>query len=454
MPPPPPVSQDFSAPAVGTMGKKGFPKKIVLILLAVFLIFAFVFAAVRFLGTEKRPSGEIVWWGLWEEESTISPLIAEYQQQNPKVTVKYVKQAPQDYRERLINSLARGAGPDIFSFHNSWGPMFAEEFDSLPAAVMSAGEYSQTFYSSISSDLINSTGIIGIPIGYDAIVLYVNEDIFSSLGKTPPATWDDLRQVAIELTQKDEEGTILQAGVSLGRTENVDHWPEILALMMIQNEVDLSNPTGKLAEDALTFYTLFSSVDGVWDETLPPSTVAFAAGKLAMYFGPSWRAFEINQQNPELKFSTVAVPQLPKSSGLQDDVSFSTYWANGVWARSPNKEIAWDFLKFISSADSLEKIYQNASRTRAFGQPYPRVDMGERLAAHPVVGAVIAQAPYGRSWYLSSRTFDGPTGINSQIIKYFEDAVNAVNSGTPATRALEPVSAGVLQVLSQYGILR
>ena len=216
----------------------------------------------------------------------------------------------------------------------------------------------------------------------------------------------------------------------------------------------MGNPTGKLAEDALNFFTIFSSVDGVWDATLPPSTIAFSSGKVAMYFGPSWRAFEIRQQNPNLRFKTVALPQLPKSSPGEPDISYATYWAEGVWARSKSREAAWEFLKFLTSSESLEKMYQNAAQSRLFGEPYPRVDMAPLLSSDPILGALVSQAPNAESWYLASRTFDGPTGINFQIAKYFEDAINAVNAGTQASKALATTAEGVKQVLSQYGLSR
>ncbi|MFI5205627.1 MAG: extracellular solute-binding protein, partial [Candidatus Paceibacterales bacterium] len=284
--------------------------------------------------------------------------------------------------------------------------------------------------------------------------LYINEDIFDKAGKTPPTTWDDLRTVARELTVKDDQGVITQSGVALGRTENVDHWPEILALMMLQNGVDLANPTGKQAEDALTFFTVFSSVDGVWDATLPSSTQAFAAGKVAMYIGPSWRAFDILQQNPNLKFKTVPIPQLPKDNPQQPDITYATYWAEGVWARSANKAVSWDFLKFLSTQDSQQKLFANESKVRDFGEPYPRVDMGNLLTSHPVLGSIITQAPGAQSWYLASRTFDGPTGINTQLANYFGDAINAVADGKQsATQALATAATGVAQVLAQYKLV-
>ncbi|MCK4588729.1 hypothetical protein KAT60_02840, partial [Candidatus Woesebacteria bacterium] len=88
-----------------------------------------------------------------------------------------------------------------------------------------------------------------------------------------------------------------------------------------------------------------------------------------------------------------------------------------------------------------------------FGEPYPRTEMQELLVTDPIVGSIISQAPDAQSWFLQSRTFDGPTGINSQINKYYEDAINAVNSGVRADRALETVASGVSQILSQYGLV-
>src|SRR3989344_434031 len=434
--------------------KKSFPK--FLLIIPLLLIFALVVFGISRLISSRRiaPSanGEITWWGLWEDDSTMNPLIEEYQQKNPSVKIKYVSQSPQDYRERLINSLAKGTGPDIFQFHNSWTPMIRPELDPLPASVMSSSDFSQTFYPVAVSDLTSGTGILGIPLEYDSLALYINENIFEKAAKSPPKTWDEFRQLAINLTVKDDKGIIQQSGTALGRVENVDHWPEIVALMMMENGVKMGNPTGKLANDALTFFSLFSRVDRVWDETLPPSTIAFAAGKVAMYFGTSWRAHEIKQQNPRLRFKTVPVPQIPQEESEKTNLTYATYWVQGVWTRSKLKKQAWDFLKYMSEKDTLEKFYQNASKIRSFGEAYPRVDMASLISSDPILVAFVAQAPFAKSWYLASRTFDGPTGINSQINKYFEDAVNAtVRTGSPG-ESLNTVSSGVNQVLSRYGI--
>jgi multiple sugar transport system substrate-binding protein len=417
------------------------------------LVLVFIFRGILSKGSQIKEA-TLTWWGLWEDDSIVTPIINEYQQKNPKIKIKYIRQSKQDYRERLTNALAKGTGPDIFRFHNTWVPMFKNELDVLPASVMSAAEYAQTFFPIASSDLTNGVGLVGIPLEYDGLTMFVNEDIFTLAGKIPPTNWNDFRNVAVDLTIKDDQGIITQAGAALGRVENVDHWQEILGLMMLQNGANLAKPIGVAAEGALSFFTLFSSSLGVWDATLPPSTSAFAAGKLAMYFGPSWRAFEIKEQNPNLKFKAVPVPQLAKEGTRMQNVAYASYWAEGVWARGKNKQVAWDFLKFLSSKESLQKMYQSASQVRLFGEPYSRIDMAQLLATDPILGPIMADAANAQSWYLASRTYDGPTGINSQISKYFEDCINSVNSGTnPVNKALETAANGVAQVLSQYGLV-
>lgn len=429
-------------------------KKTVVIVsvVAVLLLFlVLIISLIRSRGSVGS-SGEVVWWGLWEEESVVNPLIEEFQRENPKIKITYKKQSPQDYRERLVNSLARGEGPDIFRIHNSWVPMFRNELDVLPTNIMSASEFAQTFYPVAVSDLTTEKGTVGIPLEYDGLALFINEDLFSANGKNPPSNWDEVRVLARELTKVDESGVITQAGIAMGRTENVDHWQEILGLLMLQNGVNLNNPTGTLAEGALDFFTIFSKGDHVWDATLPPSTVFFSSGNLAMYIGPSWRAFEIQQMNPGLKFKTVPIPQLAKEGQSSPDVNYATYWVESVWNRSKSKEAAWKFLQFLSKKDTMEKFYKNSSLVRTFGEPYSRVEMAELLKGHPILESVILGAPNAESWYLASRTFDGPTGINSQIGKYFEDAINFVNDRGNSQDALTTVAAGVSQVLGQYGL--
>lgn len=464
-PAPLPITANAEPPAgINPPGQRGghplwrpFRRFLPFIVIGILMLFTLLTAVVlmsRQGGDKTSKKAEIVWWGLWEEESVVKPLIAKYEVSHQNISIRYIKQSPQDYRDRLNSSLARGAGPDIFRFHNTWVPMLKSELAAIPSEVISTSSFSQTFYPVATQDLIKESQIFGIPLMIDGLALLVNEEMFEQGKVAFPSSWEELRAAALGLTQRNEQNQITQAGVALGTTGNTDHWQDILSLMFLQNGADLVNPTGKRAEDALEFYTVFTMLDKVWDETLPPSTLAFESGKLAMYFAPSWRTFEIRAANPSLRFKVLPVPQLPKSSPEGKDITWASFWVEGVWGRSKVKKEALEFLKFISGKEQMEEIYASAAKSDLFREPPARRDLAATLLDDPFVGPYIKQSENARSWYLAGNTYDGPTGVNSRISKYFEDAVNKVRRGETPASALKTVEQGIQQVLGSYGVAR
>lgn len=462
--PPPPPTISGSVPSTPPSGDSKSeiqpPKsssgagKIVKILLAVLVVLGLVggaalayfnfFANSDSSTTPRSGSGApvkettIAYWGLWEGESVYREVFDEFEAENPGVKIAYTMQSPTDYRERLLSELVRDQGPDIFRFHNTWTPMFRGRMDYLPSSVMTEDDYQNTFFPVIYEDLGSLEGIVGIPLMIDGLGLYYNKTMFATAGIQPPQTWDQLRQAAQQLTIK--QGTAIErGGIALGTANNVDNYSDIIGLMLLQNNANPGNPTNSLAKDAIDYFLLFTKTDQVWDTALPPSTFAFANEKVAMMIGPSWRAHEIAAINPELEFAILPVPQLPSS-----DVSWASYWVEGVSQASPNKALAWKLLEFMSRPESLRKIYTAASNERLFGNPFPRIDMVDQVIGDPYVGAYVEQAVSAKSWPMAGRTLDN--GINDRIIKYYEDAINA--GATPAS--LETVANGVTRVLADY----
>ena len=443
------ANSGFSPTSLGPI-KGGFGKKIGIILAALLLVIIVLFAISKIKtsrGGLVGKKGEITWWGLQDEASVVQPLIDEYEKDNPKIHITYIKQSNQDYRVRLSNSLASGKGPDIFEIHNSWPAMFSAELEAMPGSVMSAEDYSKTYYPVIANDMTTPGGIVGIPLEFDALTLYVNQSIFASAAKTTPKLWDDVIDLATSLTQRDPQGNIIQSGAALGITENIDYWPEIVALMMLQNGASLAVPNTPEGVQALTVYTQFDSPLQVWSGILPPSTIAFAQGKVAMYFGPTRKAPEIAKTNPSLRFRTITLPQLIKNKPEEPDSSYATYWVQSVWNRSVNKDEAWEFLKFISSKDSLEKLQDARVAVSGVGMPYPRIDMNLLQVNDPILGSVIALAPQAKSGYLYDMTYDGVDGINTQVDNLFAEAIKLRGSQP----ALDETAKGLSKVYASFG---
>ncbi|QQS39044.1 extracellular solute-binding protein [Candidatus Woesebacteria bacterium] len=417
------ANQDF-------VGKKK-KKPPVLIIFAIFLLvivgLLFAILLTKNRGTEETTEptdteGEIVWWGL-EDANIYKSVITKFESENKNTKITYIQQSPDNYRERLTNSLAKGSGPDVFAYHNSWVPMFRGELDIMPSFVMGAQEFADTYYPIIAADLTRSDGVVGLPLEYDGLVLYMNEDIFASAGKSPPVTWDEFRNLARELTQKDKQGNIIQSGVSLGPTQNMDHWQELIAFMIFQNHGTPSNPGSSEASEALAYYIKLKN-DGNWSDLLPQSTVAFANGQVAMYFGTTKSVTAIVKTNPDLNFKSIPLPQLRRDDPLEPDLSYASYWVQGVWKRSLSRGVAWRFLDFISQPDNLEDVNDQSVAINKVGKPYPIVNMAQLLKNDMFSANLINLAPFARSWYLADMTYDGNTGINAQFADLYEPIIN------------------------------
>lgn len=426
-------------------------KKIIIIVLSLAIILGFLFwrfgPGISFFKGNQQGPMQLTYWGLWEDDNLIRPLISEYQKQNPNVTINYVKQSSTNYRTRVQTQVREGVGPDVFRIHNSWLPMFESDLAPAPEDVFSLADYKSIFYPVAVDSFVKQNLIYGAPMEIDGLALFYNEEILNGVGGKPPKNWQEFIDLATKMTVKDASG-IKTAGAAIGSTGNVDHWSDILGLLLLQQPgVDLNNVATPQVVEVLKFYTGFVTDPRrkTWDVNLPSSTQMFASNRLGFYFAPSWRAHELRVANPNLKFKVVGVPQL--SSGKT--VAYASFWGETVSKNSKNITEAWKFVKFLTSEEAEKLAYREASQVRLFGEPYSRISLTSELVNDPIVGAFVTQGSNYKFWYLSSNTFDNP-GINDAMIKYWEDGINATLAGQDPQGVLQTVNQGVKQVLDQY----
>lgn len=392
---------------------------------------------------------DLTWWGSEHDTRVYENLIREYQEKNPNVSIKYEKLSKTDYRERLSSALAAGKGPDIFEIHNTWPAMFKSHLSKIPSSIMSNDEYKKSFYPIVSTNFALGNGYVAIPLEYDAITLFINEEIFASGAKEPPTSWDDLRALSVLLTQKDPRGQIVQAGAALGITDNVEYWPDVFGLMLLQNKVNPLKPEGVFAEDVFSFYRVFNKKS--WDDTMPPSTEAFSKGKLAMYFGPTREAINIVKNNPEIRFRTVKLPQLARNNPNDQEYSYATYWAQSVSSKSKVQKEAWNFLKFMSQPDSLTKINLNIKSFETFERAYPRPEMNTPNMEDRILGSIIQVANGAVSSFLADHTNDGESGINSKVNDLYKKLIDKWESRGEKT-FVQALAKDLVLALSAFGI--
>ncbi len=451
-PPEPPPSFDGEPPhSEPSQFEQNRTKYLVIGAAAIFFVIILILI-LRFVFAGKQPEKvSLIYWGLWEEQEIMQPMIDQYKKDNPTVEVQYQKMTPNDYKDKLIARSKSNQGPDIFRFHNTWIPELKEVVSPLPQSVMSNGEYERTFYKIHLKDLKIDDRYYGIPLSVDGLVLVYNDNLFKKAGiTTAPTTWEDVLKYAPNLTVKDREGQIITSGIALGTTNNIEHFSDNFALFLVQNGGNIRKLDSGEAVGALQSYRSFAEpgAQQSWNETMPNSINAFIQEKVAMIIVPSWEILTIQKANPDLAIKVVPVPVLPGSR----PISIASYWVEGVSKFSVHQNEAWKFLQYLSQKEQMTKLYELQAKTRRFGFPYSRTDLASLLIADPYLGAVIKQAENDSfvSVPMISRTYDN--GLNDDIIKYIENAINAAVQGVAYQEAMQTAKQGVDQVFSRFQI--
>ncbi len=437
-------------------------KKLIMILGGGVLVLLIVL--VLFLRKPKEEEKIVLnYWGLWESEEIMNGVISDYETKHPNITINYKRNQLESYRTRLASRLAKSEtegleNVDIFRIHNTWIPMFRNYLEAVPTDKVSSVGLDIDFFDVYATDLKENGKWVSVPLMYDGLAMFYNKDLLEKAGIGIPKSWWELQEAAIQLTTKDERGIIQTAGAGIGTAnDNVEHWSDILGLMTKQNGIDFAKNinTDENLGDALKFYASFAkSAQNVWDETLPNSLELFASGKLAFYFGDSWRVFDLANLNKSLNYGITVMPQLQVNGDITDkdaeltNIHWASYWTEGVNNKSKHKEVAWDFLEYLSSKEVLEKLYAAESQTRAFGEIYPRKSMMSELKDNPKVWPFVSVADKATSWYLASST--GDDGVNAEMQKYFTDAVNGLSSYADNDDVMTALKNGISQLQQKY----
>ncbi|HOX96368.1 MAG TPA: sugar ABC transporter substrate-binding protein [Candidatus Woesebacteria bacterium] len=454
---PPPPSYQAPASVKAPKTKSSFPKIIIPVLIGALVIAGIVFGLSKiFSGQSSTKSASttqtvtLTYYGLWESSAVMKPVIDEFEKENPTIKISYQLQSSQDYQDRVKTALESQNSPDIVRLHSTWLPLLAKDLFPAPTNSVSATEISTNFYPVVAKTLVSGTSVYGVPMTMEGLALYINTSMFQQKSLDFPKTWPDVLNAARMLKEVDPQtGKITRAGIALGNTANVEHWSDIVSLMLLQAGVKLTDPKGPEVTSTLQYYVDFVNKNHVWDDTLPPSVTAFANEKVAMVIAPSYRAIDIKTINPSLSWQTVSVPQLPDS----DTVNWATYWFEGVSKNSKHPQEAWKFLSFLASAKAQQLLFDSATTDREFPQPPANKAVASIAQKNSIVAPYILSMDTARTFYTAGSTHDSKTALNSRLIKYLEDAVNAFVQNQNTTQSTETLSNGFNQVLSSYGLV-
>ena len=175
-----------------------------IVLLAIFgavgvgavLIFALATA-----GSGGGGTGAVKIWGTFDKNA-ISAVIRQAADKDSRLLqVTYEQRDPATYESDLTNALAAGTGPDLFFLRSDYVMRDSDKVFIIPYANFSQSQFTNTFADG-ASPYLASSGVVGVPILIDPLVMYWNRDSLAAAGIAIGHTWHGSRQPSKACTRR------------------------------------------------------------------------------------------------------------------------------------------------------------------------------------------------------------------------------------------------------------
>ena len=310
---------------------------------------------------------KLVYWTHWEQNPDFNKWYETKGKEFAKKSgyeVEVVTIPYQGYEAKYLAAfMGKSGAPDFFNgMAHQWCGQYdfcdkmpddlAKLWDeNLPKYMLSMGKWKNVRY--------------GIPIEHGNFqMMYINVDLFKKAGLNPdkpPKTFDEWLTAMKKLTVLDAKGEPTQVGFAIrhkghpvGIADKFLPFAHAWGARMLSPNLDKATGYANSPEmvAALTFFGDLVTKDKVASLALGNPEDAFGQKRAAVIFRESWFFGWVKKNAPDVNFKVYALPCAKTCPGA--GALFP--WTNLVYRNSPNKQVAWDFMRFISNAkDDLEQ---------------------------------------------------------------------------------------------------
>jgi multiple sugar transport system substrate-binding protein len=312
-------------------------------------------------------SKKLVYWTHWEQNPEFNKWYEAKGKEFAKKSgyeVEVVTIPYQGYEAKYLAALVgRSGAPDIFlGMTHQWCGQY-DFCDKMPADLEKTWQGALPRYMIPWGQWKNAT--YGIPIEHGNFQqMYLNADLFKKAGLNPdkpPAKLDEWLEAMKKLTVLDAKGEPTQVGFAIrhkghpvGITDKFLPFAHAYGARMISPAHDRAAGFANSPEmvEALAFFGDLVNKHKVASTSLGNPEDAFGQKRAAVIFRESWYFGWLKKNAPDMTFRVVALPCGKACPGAGNLFP----WSNLVYKNSPNKQVAWDFMRFISNPkDDLEQ---------------------------------------------------------------------------------------------------
>lgn len=359
-----------------------------------------VSATAAMLGSSAAWAVEIEYWQYFFDArvSAMEQLIENFEAANPDITVKMTHFPYADYRTKVAAAVPAGEGPDVVQLFYGWLNDYVEAqlIQPLPADAFPPEKIEAEFFPMVAA-MRDGDNYWALPTAVRSLALFYNERLFDEAGiETPPATLDELVEVAKKLTKRDGAGNLTQVGITAGMNAQDHHWfREVLIRQMggepYMDDYHKVNYATDAGEKALDFYIGLVKDHGVTAfGFMDEPQAAFKAGRAGMHIDGSFRIGSLNKTRG-LKWGVTELPA--NADGKR--FNYSSYWVNAITTKAEGEkyDAAVKFMAYITSDEAMQIWLDVVGELPA----KPSVGMTEANANDKVFGPFIRGLAYANT---------------------------------------------------------
>ncbi|MTK08316.1 MAG: sugar ABC transporter substrate-binding protein [Hungatella sp.] len=302
-------------------------------------------------------------WSVWDISSTTyyQPLIDAFEKAHPDVKIEMVDLGSTDYQTVLATELTgSGSDFDVVTVKDVPGYMtlvnkgVLEPLDSY----IESSKVDLTQYKGLTDQIKVENKLYELPFRNDFWVLFYNKDIFDKAGVAYPTndmTFEQYDKLARSLTVDTPGQEVYGA-----------HYHTWRSAVQLFGVLDGKNTIIDGKYDFLKPYydmVIKEQEDGVCQDyaTLKTSGLhysgAFAQGNIAMMNMGTWFISTLMDKIRTGEYTDCknwGIVKYPHAEGVEPGSTLATITSLAIPANAPHKDLAWEFINFVSGKDGAE----------------------------------------------------------------------------------------------------
>lgn len=322
--------------------------------------------------TTAAASGEntTLKWSVWDISLTTyyEPLIEAFEAAHPGVTVEMVDLGSSDYQTVLATELT-GSGSDFDVVCIKDVPGYATlvnkgVLEPLNDRIQADG-IDLKMYGGITDQVTVDGNLYELPFRSDFWVLFYNKDVFDAAGVEYPGndmTFEQYDELARKLTVTDPGQEVYGAHYHTWRSAI-----QLFGILDGKNSI-----VGGTYDFTKPYYEMIlkQQQDGVCQDyaTLKTSSLhysgAFSQGNIGMMNMGSWFIPTLIDKIKTGEYTDCTnwgLAKYPHADGVEPGSTLATITALAIPTSAPNKDLAWEFVKFVTGEEGAEIIASTGS---------------------------------------------------------------------------------------------